>query len=255
MPGMARIKAMAYARSLNLKVWIIGASEGIGAALAREYHRRGAELVLSARSVEKLESLSAELGGGHRVVPLDVTDRAALDAAAEEVGPLDMVIMLAATYDPARLDELSPESAERIVSVNVMGSFNVAQVAPRVLRKGGQLVLFGSVAGYFGLPRGQLYSATKAAIINMAESLRVEYAPDIRVRLVCPGFVRTRLTEKNDFEMPSLLTPEEAARATADGLEGNGFEVHFPRSLTWKLKVLRAMPYRLAFRVVARLGA
>jgi NAD(P)-dependent dehydrogenase (short-subunit alcohol dehydrogenase family) len=236
------------------KVWIIGASEGIGEALAREYHRRGAVLVLSARSVDRLERLAAGLGRGHRVVPLDVTDRAALEAAAEEIGPVDMVVMLAATYDPGRLEELSAESAERIVGVNLLGSFHVAQVAPRVLRRGGQLVLFGSVAGYFGLPRGQLYSATKAAIINMAESLRVEYAPEVRVRLVSPGFVRTRLTEKNEFEMPSLLSPEEAARAIADGLEGESFEVHFPRSLTWKLKLLRAMPSGLAFRLVARLG-
>jgi short-subunit dehydrogenase len=245
---------MVSAHSLNLKVWIIGASEGIGEAIAREYDRRGAELVLSARSVERLERLEAELGGRHRVVPLDVTDRAAIEAAAEEIGAVDMAITLAATYDPGRLDELSPESAGRIVEVNLLGSFHVAQVAPRVLRKGGQLVLFGSVAGYFGLPRGQLYSATKAAIINMAESLRVEYAPEVRVRLVCPGFVQTRLTEKNDFEMPSLLSPEEAARAIADGLEGESFEVHFPRSRTWKLTLLRARPYGLAFRLVARLG-
>jgi short-subunit dehydrogenase len=245
---------MEIPRNLNLRVWIIGASDGIGEALAREYDLRGAELVLSARGVERLERIGADLVGQHRVIHLDVTDRAALEAAAEEIGPVDMVLMLAATYDPGRLDELSAESAARIVGVNLLGSFHVAQVAPRVLRKGGQLVLFGSVAGYFGLPRGQLYSATKAAIINMAESLRVEYAPDVRVRLVSPGFVRTRLTEKNDFEMPSLLTPEEAARAIVDGLEGESFEVHFPRSLTWKLKLLRAMPYALAFRLVARLG-
>lgn len=240
-------------RNQNSRVWIIGASAGIGKALAHEYDRRGADLVVSARSVDGLERLERELGREHRVLVLDVTDRAALDVAAEEIGSVDMVLMLAAAYDPGRLDELRPDGAGRIVDVNLLGSFHVAQVAPRVLRKGGQLVLFGSVAGYFGLPRGQLYSATKAAIINMAESLRVEYAPEVRVRLVCSGFVRTGLTDKNDFEMPSLLSPEEAARAIADGLEGKSFEVHFPRPFTWKLKLLRAMPYWLAFRLVSRL--
>jgi NAD(P)-dependent dehydrogenase (short-subunit alcohol dehydrogenase family) len=183
-----------------------------------------------------------------------VTDRSALDAAAAEIGQVDAVITLAATYKPGRLEDLPADDARQIVEVNLLGSFHVAQIAPRVLRKGGQLVLFGSVAGYFGLPRGQLYSATKAAIISMAESLRVEYEPDVQVRLVSPGFVRTRLTEKNEFEMPSILDPEDAAKAIADGLEGDSFEIHFPRSLTWKLKLLRAMPYPLALRLTSRLG-
>jgi NAD(P)-dependent dehydrogenase (short-subunit alcohol dehydrogenase family) len=165
-----------------------------------------------------------------------------------------MVLALAAVYDPGPFAEIGHDSARQIVEVNLLGSFNVAQVAPRVLRRGGHLALFGSVAGYVGLPRGQLYSATKAAIINLAESLRVEYAPDVQVRLVCPGFVRTRLTDKNDFEMPGLLSPEEAARAIADGLAGDRFEVHFPRSFTWKIKLLQTLPYPLALRLTSRLG-
>ena len=115
------------------------------------------------------------------------------------------MICTAALYDPARVADLDPSRTETLVRVNLLGTLNVARLAPPLLRDGGQLVLFGSVAGYIGLPGGQAYSATKAAINNLAESLRVELAPRVDVRLVCPGFVRSRLTEKNDFKMPAII--------------------------------------------------
>ncbi len=116
------------------------------------------------------------------------------------------------------------------------------------------MVLFGSVAGYLGLPGGQPYSATKAAINNLAESLAVELAPRVDVRLVCPGFVATRLTEKNSFAMPAIITPEEAAKAVLRGMAGRGFEIHFPRRFTLVLKALRLMPYALTLPLLRRLG-
>lgn len=237
-------------------VWIIGASDGIGAALAREYAARGARLILSARSEARLEALAESLGSAHVVLPLDVADRDSVDAAADRVsllGPIDRVITLAAIYDPGKVAELDPGMAAKIVSVNLTGSFNVAQAAVPVLRDGGQLVLTGSVAGYVGLPQGQIYSATKAGVINLAESLRAELKGRIDVRLVNPGFVDTRLTGKNDFTMPALLEPAEAATAIADGLDRSGFEIHFPRRLTLALKLLRALPYRAALPLTARL--
>lgn len=238
-------------------IWIVGASDGIGAALAREYARRGARLVLSARSEDRLQALAESLGAGHQTVPLDVGDRASVDAAAEEIarlGPVDRIINLAAIYDPGRTTEIDPDMAAKIVQVNLTGSFNVARAAVRVLRQGGQLALTGSVAGYVGLPQGQIYSATKAGVINLAESLRAELKGRIDVRLINPGFVATRLTGKNDFEMPAMLQPAEAAAEIADGLDRTGFEIHFPRRLTLMLKLLRALPYWAALPLTRRLA-
>lgn len=237
-------------------IWIIGASEGIGEALAREWAARGARLVLSARSADKLERLAASLGAGHHAVPLDVSDPASLNAAARRIatiGLLDRVVHMAAIYDPGKVSDLDPNMAARIVAVNLTGSFRIAQVAPRLLREGGQLALCGSVAGYIGLPQGQIYSATKAGVINLAESLRAELAGRRDVRLISPGFVDTRLTEQNDFRMPAMVSPEVAARAIIGGLEGRRFEVHFPRRLTYALKLLRALPYWTSLPLTRRL--
>lgn len=238
------------------RIWIIGASDGIGAALARDWARAGARLVLSARSADRLAGLDESLGGGHEVRPLDVSDRASVEEAAAAIarsGPLDRVVHLAALYDPGRIADLDPQSAAQIVSVNLTGSFHIAQLAPPLLRPGGQLALCGSVAGYLGLPQGQIYSATKAGVINLAESLRAELAGRIDVRLINPGFVDTRLTQRNDFRMPAIVSPEDAAAAIVRGLDGRGFEVHFPRRFTTALKCLAAMPYWAAFALTGRL--
>lgn len=236
-------------------VWIIGASDGIGAALARALAREGARLILSARNQSALEALAVECGDA-RVLPLDLADTGSLDAAVASIEPgtLDAVICTAALYDPGRVEDMSREATARLVAVNLLGSFEVARLTPPLLRDGGQLVLFGSVAGYFGLPGGQPYSATKAAVNNLAETLRAELSPRIDVRLVCPGFVSTRLTEKNDFSMPALITPDQAAAAVVKGLKGSSFELHFPKRFTWAVKLLRALPYALSLRLTARLG-
>lgn len=238
-------------------IWIIGASDGIGAALAREWAERGARLILSARSLNRLEELAACLGTRHVSLALDVTDRASIDAAAVKIariGALDRVVNLAALYDPGKVTDVDPAKAAQIVSANLTGSFHIAQVAPSLLREGGQLALCGSVAGYIGLPQGQIYSATKAGVINLAESLRAELAGRIDVRLINPGFVDTRLTQRNDFQMPAMVTPESAAHAIIDGLNEKRFEVHFPRRLTLSLKVLRALPYWAAMPLTRRLA-
>ncbi len=237
-------------------IWIIGASDGIGAALAREWAGRGARLILSARSAGKLEELAASLGPGHVVLPLDVSDRESLIAATEriaEIGPLDRVVHLAAMYDPGKIPDLDPETAAKIVAVNLTGSFHIAQMAPPLLRDGGQLALCGSVAGYIGLPQGQIYSATKAGVINLAQSLRAELVGRHDVRLISPGFVDTRLTQRNDFTMPAMVTPEAAARAIIKGLGKRRFEVHFPRRLTYALKLLSVLPYWAALPLTRRL--
>ncbi|MEM8570620.1 MAG: SDR family NAD(P)-dependent oxidoreductase [Pseudomonadota bacterium] len=243
------------------RLWIIGASVGIGSALAHELAGRGADLILSARTPQALSELATDINGktgrDAEVLPLDIGDRASIAAAAgrlDKTKPLDAVINVAALYEPSYVMDLDPEKADALIRVNLLGTLHVVQLTVPLLRKGGQLVLFGSVAGYFGLPKGQIYSATKAAVINLAESLQVELAPDVRVRLVSPGFVRTRLTDLNDFEMPAIIEADEAARLVADGLAGNSFEIHFPKRFTRTMKGLRSLPYSLALRLSAKMA-
>lgn len=238
------------------RVWIIGASAGIGAALARALAAEGARLILSARNAKALEDLARACGGAE-VLPLDLAERGSLAAAAAGLKagpPLDAAICCAALYDPARVADLDPERAEALIHVNLLGTLDAARLCPPLLREGGQLVLFGSAAGWFGLPGGQPYSATKAAVGNLAESLRIELAPRVDVRLVSPGFVRTRLTDKNPFRMPALMEPEEAARRVLRGLQGRAFEIHFPKRFTLAMKLLRALPYAASLRLTGRLG-
>lgn len=238
------------------RVWIIGASSGIGEALAQALSAEGAHLILSARDEEALGRLAATCGEAE-VLPLDLARRETLEAAVAGLTnmPLDAVVSTAALYDPARVAELDPRRTDDLVRVNLTGMLDVARLCPPLLRDGGQLVLFGSVAGYIGLPGGQAYSATKAAVNNLAESLRIELAPRVDVRLVCPGFVRSRLTAKNDFPMPALIEPEEAARHILAGLKGRAFEIHFPKRFTLAMKLLRALPYGLSLRLTGRLAS
>lgn len=241
--------------SVKERIWIVGASHGIGQELARLYARQGASLILSARNRQPLTELADKIGGAD-IQPLDVADRVSFDAAAANIamsGRLDRIIHLAALYDPGRIADLDPATAAQIVNVNLTGSFHMAQIGPALLRAGGQLALCGSVAGYVGLPQGQIYSATKAGVINLAESLRAERS-DLDIRLICPGFVDTRMTRKNDFRMPAIMRPDAAAMAIRDGLAGRKFEIHFPHRLTRSLKLIRALPYGLSMRLTRRLS-
>lgn len=239
--------------------WIIGASSGIGEALARELAGRGWRLALSARRGDSLRQLAQELGPAHIAVPLDVTDAAAFDAAAAQVagalGRIDSVVHLAAVYAPASIEAMDIARAREIVDVNLMGSLYCVHSVLPVLRAqgGGQLALCGSVAGYGGLPNAQPYGATKAAVINFAQSLRAEQARhNIDVRIINPGFVRTPMTDQNDFPMPMMIEPRAAAQSLADQLAGRGFEIHFPRRFTWLMKVLNLLPAPLYFLILRK---
>ena len=234
-------------------VWIIGAGSGIGAALAGALAARGARTVLSGRRVEALESLARTLPGEHSVAPLDVTDAQAVCLAAQalhtQFGRIDRTVFLAAAYTPMQLDALDVVACREMVTTNVLGALHVIRALVPLLKtqSSGQIALCGSVAGYIGLPGGQPYSATKAAIINLAQSLRAELPARIDVKLISPGFVRTPLTDKNHFAMPAIIEPAQAAVCIADGLRTRAFEVHFPKRLTLCLKLLALLPYRLSF--------
>lgn len=237
-------------------IWIIGASSGIGRALARELAARGAVLALSARSQDKLKALKDEIGGSHKVVPLDVSKpedcAEATKTIADSFPCIDSVVFLAAVYDPGPLRDMDLDKAHMMIDVNLKGAFNIVHSVLPYLRKQkerGQIVLCASVAGYRGLPAGQPYSATKAGVQNLAESLRAE-EPDLDVKVINPGFVKTPMTDKNDFAMPMIISPEEAAKAIAGGLQRKGFEIHFPKVFTVFMKVLQVLPPWLYFMIV-----
>jgi short-subunit dehydrogenase len=240
-------------------IWIIGASSGIGRALAIELAERGANLALSARRHDELETLKAQLGDHHSVFPLDVTDGAMIAQTAEAIvaaqGRLDRVIFMSAAYTPMQLDQLDLTLTKQTIEVNLLGAFNLIHAVLPLLKKqnAGQMALCGSVAGYVGLPDGQPYSATKAAVINLAESLRGECPRSIDIKLISPGFVRTPLTDKNNFPMPMIITPERAAKAIAQGLLTTRFEIHFPKRFTLILKLLEILPYAVKLWITRRM--
>ncbi len=243
----------------NKVVWIIGASSGIGEALARELASRGALLALSARNKAALENLRDSLNNeSHKVFELDVCDAESVTQKANEIrdvfGKVDSVIFLAASYTPMKLDKLDLAITQQIVEVNLLGAFHVVNSVLPILKNQshGQIALCGSVAGYFGLPGGQPYSATKAGIINLAESLHAELPKSIDVKLINPGFVRTKLTDQNNFKMPMIIGADVAAKSIADGLLKKQFEVHFPKKFTYLLKLLCIFPYWLMQTIIRR---
>ncbi len=240
------------------RVWVVGASAGIGAALARELARRGARLALSARDPGRLEAFAAGIPGA-LALPLDVTDPSAHAPAAEAIlaawGGLDVVVFNAGTYRPLRAWELTPGAARETIETNLLGVLDgLATVLPPMLAaRSGAVVLVGSVAGYGGLPKALAYGASKAALINLAESLYLDLAPKgLSVFLVNPGFVATALTARNDFRMPALIQPDEAAREIVTGLGRGQFEIHFPKRFTRALKFLQCLPRRLYFHLVRK---
>ena len=240
-------------------VWIIGASSGIGHALAKELSARGAILSLSARSQEKLEHLNQSLGGVHHVHAFDVTDVNKFEETSHTIqkhtGRLDSVVFLAALYDPMACDKFDLKKVRQIVDVNLMGVFHLVHaVLPLVqMQKRGQIAICGSVAGFVGLPNGQPYSATKAAVINLVESLKAEN-PELDIKLINPGFVRTGLTDKNEFDMPMMIEPEQAAREIVNGLLKSSFEIHFPKRFTVLVKLLRLLPYSLYLKLASKIS-
>jgi short-subunit dehydrogenase len=248
----------------NEVIWIIGASSGIGAALAYELAQRGARLALSARRKEALSQLQQEIAHAdrHRVFPLDVTNPETTQRTAQAIsasfGRIDRVIFLAAAYAPMTTQNLDLAVSKEMIDVNLMGAFHVVHAVLPIFKaqnNQGQLALCASVAGYVGLPGGQPYSATKAALMNLAESLYAEHKNGIDIKLISPGFVRTALTDKNDFPMPMMISPESAAQAIADGLIRPAFEIHFPKKMTLALKFLRLLPYQISLRITRKMTA
>ncbi|WP_270725134.1 SDR family NAD(P)-dependent oxidoreductase [Shimia sp. Alg240-R146] len=228
--------------------WLIGASEGLGRALARTLAAEGAHLVLSARSADRLESLSADIPGS-RVLAMDVTDAESVRGAIAEVGDIDGVIYNAGAYDPMNASDWDADAALTMCDVNFMGAMRIlGQIIPTFLNAGkGDVTLIGSLAAYRGLPNSIGYGASKAALRSLAETMRHDLAGSgIVVRLVNPGFIDTRLTRKNTFKMPMLMSPEKAAAKVARAMRKRRFRTDFPAPFSWILRLYSLLPDFLA---------
>ncbi|HMX69320.1 MAG TPA: SDR family NAD(P)-dependent oxidoreductase, partial [Accumulibacter sp.] len=250
----------------NRRVWLLGASAGIGEALAHALAGRGAKLVLSARNAPALADLARALGPGHCTLALDATDSAALDAAFARFDsgelPLPSVgVYLAGDYQPldARQGETALPAARHMLAVNYAAAVEWSlRLAPRLLATpapASGIALVASVAGYTGLPQALAYSPSKAALIRFAECLYLDLAPQsLGVWAINPGFVATRLTAQNDFEMPALMPPEAAAEAIVRGFASGRFEIHFPTRFTRLLKIAAILPYALSMPLFAHIA-
>ncbi len=231
--------------------WLIGASEGLGRALAEALAAEGARLVLSARNAERLESLAAALVPGARALPLDVTDAEAVRRAADAVGPIDGLIYNAGAYEPMAATEWDAEAAMTMCEVNFLGAMRVlGAMVPRFVGRGsGDITLVGSLSAYRGLPSAIGYGASKAALLSLAETMRHDLAGSgVTVRIVNPGFIRTRLTDKNGFRMPMLMEPEDAARRVLRAMARRRFRTDFPAPFSWAIRGFDLLPDLLVYR-------
>lgn len=231
-------------------IWIIGASSGIGEELAKQLADEGATLILSARREDELKRIKKELSGkGHLLTPLDVADSKQVSKAANSISKkvkrIDRVIFMAAIYSPRNIADMDVDFTRQLIEVNLLGGIYTSCAILPIFKKqkSGQLALCASCAGYTGLPGGQPYSASKAGLINFAESLCSEVGKNIDIKVINPGFVHTPMTYKNDFDMPMSIGVGQAAKAIIKGLKKKSFEISFPRVFIFIMKLLALMPY------------
>lgn len=242
--------------------WITGASSGIGEAVALELAARGWTVAITARRLEQLEEIARRAEGlPGRVVAHagDVTDAASMRAVVEGIesvhGPIALAFLNAGVAPYTRAGALDVEAFEKAFAVNTLGAAKglAAVLEPMIARGRGQVAVNASTAGYGGLPKAAAYGASKAAAIHMCQALKFDCDRlGIRLQVVNPGFVDTPLTRKNDFPMPFLVSMEEAARRTVDGFERGGFEITYPRRLSWIIKAVNLLPYPAYFWLVAK---
>ncbi|MBP9726594.1 MAG: SDR family NAD(P)-dependent oxidoreductase [Gammaproteobacteria bacterium] len=235
-------------------IWIIGASDGIGKAVAIALSNLGANLIISARSEEKLVEINHGFKNKAAVVAFDVSQREAFSVAAHSIfatQEINSILYFPGFYEPVALSHLNNQTIDNSIDINLRSVFTLLQCTLPYLKEHStcQLAVAASVAGYQGLPNAQPYSATKAAVINLMESLKAEY-PTYNIKLINPGFVKTRLTAKNNFDMPALISTERAAKYILAGLLKNNFEIHFPKKFTYILKMIRMIPYKYYFLLI-----
>ena len=237
------------------KIWITGASSGIGKAVAEMFASQGWKVAVSARRKELLDELAKNENISS--FPLDVTDQSQIKNVFNEFGDLDICLFSSGTYEPKDEKSIDPDKIKNVINVNFLGVIDCVKAVEDYFknRKSGHISIVSSIAGYRGLPNSSGYGPSKAALTNFSESIYFDFKKfGVRVSIVSPGFIKTPLTDKNEFPMPFLKTPEYAAEKIFKGLvKGNAFEIHFPKGLTLTLKFLRILPYRLYLFLVDKL--
>ncbi|EAR52855.1 Short-chain dehydrogenase/reductase family member [Oceanicola granulosus HTCC2516] len=229
---------------------MVGASEGLGRALAEQLSRVGCELVLSARSEERLEALAAALPGRASAVPVDVTDADSVAEAAGKVGKIDGVIYMAGAYWPMSSPDWDTEKAVTMVETNLTGAVRIiGAVLPEFLsRNEGHIVLTSSLSAFRGLPGSIGYGASKAGVLTLAEGMHADLRhTKVEVQVVNPGFIRTRMTDKNEFRMPQIMEPEQAAQEYFEHMNSDAFKKSFPFGLASILRLAQFLPDWLYF--------
>ncbi|WP_371157708.1 SDR family NAD(P)-dependent oxidoreductase [Jannaschia sp. 2305UL9-9] len=237
------------------RYWIVGASDGLGAALARKISAAGAEVILSARSEDKLKILADDLSGRASVVPVDVSSRESVDKAAATVGPVDGMVYLAGVYWPQKAQDWDADQVEAMCDVNFTGCARVvgSVIRDMVARDAGHIVLTGSLSGFRGLPGATGYGASKAGVMWLAEGMHADLRhTGVEVQVANPGFIKTRLTDKNDFDMPFLMEPEEAAQEMFELMNGGTFKKSFPMLFSWLFRGGQFLPDGLWYGLMAR---
>ena len=242
------------------RVWVIGASSGIGEACANALLAQGAKVALSSRRVERLNAIAAQAQTDQAlVIPLDVTNDDQFHGAYQTLlntwGGVDLLLFVSGMYIPLRADDFEIQAAEQTIEANLLGPMRaVALVLPEMLKEhAGHIAIVGSVAGYSGLPKALAYGPSKAGIINFCETLYYDLLPEgVSVHMISPGFVATEATAQNDFEMPALISAEQAATEILSGIQRGEFDIHFPKRFSRFLKLLRILPYPLYFWIVRR---
>lgn len=243
--------------------WITGAGKGIGRSVALEMARRGWTVAASARTESDLSNLAEDAGAASgTIVPfvLDVTQpeaaSAVVDRIEDQVGGIDLALLNAGTYVRFGVEDFTAAAFGRQIDVNVMGTANCLEpiLARMRTRRAGQIAVVSSLTAYRGLPFASAYGASKAALTNMCEALKPELdAFGIGMTVIHPGFVKTPLTDQNEFPMPFLMEVDEAALRIVNGLERGKFEITFPRRFAFMLKLARCLPYRLYFSITRKL--
>ena len=234
------------------RYWLVGASEGLGRAVAHKVSEAGAEVIVSARSEDRLKSLVNELPNTASYVTVDAADMDDVKRAAAEVGRIDGMVYLAGVYWPMSAQEWDNEKATLMAEVNYLGASRVVGevILPMINRNAGHIVLTGSLSGFRGLPGAIGYSASKAGLMALAESMQADLRQTgVRVQVINPGFIKTRLTDKNDFNMPFIMEPEEAAQIFFDHMDSGGFKRSFPTLFSWVFRLSQFLPDWAYYRI------
>ena len=241
------------------KIWITGASSGIGKAVAEKFAAEGWKVAVSARRKELLQDMAKDKNISS--FPLDVTDRSQINSVFQnilkEFGNIDICLFTSGTYEPKDEQNIDPDKIKNVINVNFLGVIDCVKAVEEYFKnkKTGHISIVSSIAGYRGLPNSSGYGPSKAALTNFCESIYFDFKKfGVRVSVISPGFIKTPLTDKNEFPMPFLKTVDYAANQIFNGLvKSNAFEIHFPKGLTLTLKFLRILPYKLYLFLVDKL--